>query len=89
MSCACPQAWAYARGRTVARAMVGLVEAAGAGAVDAEQARLPVGFIESVEVDEETHDAISEAMAEWLQPRVHDLADIERPPRRARCGSNR
>jgi hypothetical protein len=32
--------------------MVGLVEAVDAGAVDAEQARLPVGFIESVEVDE-------------------------------------
>ena len=58
--------------------MIGLVETVERRAVDAEQRRLPVGLIEPVEIDQQAHDAIAEAMAHRLQPRMHHLAEIKR-----------
>ena len=58
--------------------MVGLVEAVERRAVDAEQRRLPVRVRQPVEIDQQAHHAIAEAMADRLQPRMHDVADVKR-----------
>ena len=58
--------------------MIGLVETVERRAVDAEQRRLPVGLVEPVEIDQQAHDAVAEAMGDRLQPRMHHLAEIER-----------
>src|ERR1700738_1987315 len=58
--------------------MVFLVEAIERRAIDAEHARLPIRLIEAVEVDQEAHDAIAEAMTHRLQAGMHYLAKIER-----------
>lgn len=58
--------------------MVLLVETVDRSAVDAEQRRLPVGLVEPVEIDQEAHDAVAEAMAHRLEPRMHDVAEKER-----------
>jgi hypothetical protein len=62
----------------IALAMVVFVEAVERRAVDAEQRRLPIGFIEPVEVDQKAHHAVPEAMRKRLQPRMHHLAEIKR-----------
>ena len=67
--------------------MVGLVEAVERRAVDAEQRRLPVRVRQPVEIDQEAHHAIAEAMAHRLQPRMHDLADVKRRRRRRQAVS--
>src|SRR6266481_2641107 len=58
--------------------MIFLVEAVERRAIDAEQARLPIGLAEAVEIDQEAHDAIAEAMADRLQAGMHHLAKIKR-----------
>src|SRR6185295_19547274 len=58
--------------------MVGLVETVERRTVDAEQRRLPIRVRQPVEIDQEAHHAIAEAMAHRLQPRMHDVTDIKR-----------
>jgi hypothetical protein len=58
--------------------VIGLVEAVERGPVYAEQRRLPVRGVEPVEIDQQAHHAIIEAMADRLQARVHHLAKVER-----------
>src|SRR4029450_4650833 len=58
--------------------MVGLVETVERRTVDAEQRRLPIRVRQQVEIDQEAHPPIAEAMAHPLQPRMHDVADVER-----------
>ena len=58
--------------------MIGLVETVERGPVYAEQRRLPVRGVEPVEIDQQAHHAIIEAMADRLQARVHHLAKVER-----------
>src|SRR6185369_13176581 len=58
--------------------MVDLVEAVERRAVDAKQRRLPVCVRQPVEIDQEAHHAIAEAMAHRLQPRMHDVTDVKR-----------
>src|SRR5580692_615486 len=64
--------------RPVAFAVIGLVKTVERRPVDAEQPALPVRGVEPVEVDQEAHDAVAEAMADWLEPRMHHLAEIKR-----------
>src|SRR5882672_6162275 len=58
--------------------MILFVKAIERRAVDAEQRRSPVRGLELVEVDQQAHDAVTEAVTDRFEPRVHDLADIER-----------
>src|SRR4051812_12251750 len=58
--------------------MVGLVETVERRAVDAKQRRLPVCVRQPVEIDQEGHHAIAEAVTDRLQPRMHDAADVKR-----------
>jgi hypothetical protein len=58
--------------------VIGLVETVERGPVYAEQRRLPVRGVEPVEIDQQAHHAIIEAMADRLQARVHHLAKVER-----------
>src|SRR5277367_5720446 len=58
--------------------MVFLVETIERRSVDAEQARLPIRLTEAVEIDQEAHDAIAEAMTDRLQARMHHLAEVKR-----------
>src|SRR5579871_1602031 len=48
--------------------------------VDAEQGRLPIGDVEPVKINQKTHHAIVEAMPDRLEPRMHDVANVERSP---------
>ena len=57
--------------------MIGFVEAVEGRPIDAEQRRLPVGRIEPVEIDQQAHHAIVEAMAGRLEARMRDLAEVK------------
>jgi hypothetical protein len=57
--------------------MVGLVETVERRAVGAEQRRLPVRVRQPVEIDQEAHHAIAEAMTHRLEPRMDDAADVK------------
>ena len=58
--------------------MIGFVEAVEGRPVDAEQRTLPVRLLEAVEIDQQAHDAIAEAMADRLQACMHHFAEIKR-----------
>src|SRR5882724_10121604 len=58
--------------------MILFVKAIERRAIDAEQRGLPVRGLELVEVDQQAHDAVAEAVADRFEPRMHDLADIKR-----------
>src|ERR1700719_2124379 len=58
--------------------MIFLVEAIERRVIDAEQARLPIRLAEPLEIDQEAHDAIAEAMADRLQAGMHHLAKVKR-----------
>ena len=57
--------------------MIGFAEAIERRTVDAKQRRLPVRGVEPVEIDQEAHDAIAEAMADRLEPCMHDVAEVQ------------
>src|SRR5258708_13499500 len=58
--------------------MGGFVETIEGGAIDAEQAGLQIRLAEPVEIDQQAHDAIAEAMTHRLEARMHHLAKIKR-----------
>ena len=58
--------------------MIGFVEAVERAPVDAEQQRLPVGDLEPIEIDQQAHHAIAEAMSDRLEAGMHDLANVKR-----------
>src|ERR1700722_3893838 len=58
--------------------MIGFVEAVECRPVHGKQARLAVSCVETVEIDQQAHDAIAEAMAHRFQARMHHLAKIKR-----------
>ena len=64
--------------RSVALAVIGLVETVERRAVDAEQGRLPVRGVKPVEIDQQAHDAVAEAMPHRLETGMHHLAEIKR-----------
>ena len=67
-----------AQRRAVALTVIGLVEAVEGRPVHAEQQTLPVRRLEAIQVDQQTHDAIAEAMAHRFQARMHHLAKVKR-----------
>src|SRR5207237_7567993 len=67
-----------AQRRSIALAVVSFAERVERRPVHAEQRRQPVSLAEPVEIDQQAHDAIAEAMAHRLQPRMHDVAEIKR-----------
>jgi len=58
--------------------VVGLIETVKGRPVHAEQSGLPVRHIEPVEIDQQAHHAVAEAMALWFEARMHDLAEVKR-----------
>src|SRR5262249_17352489 len=66
-----------AQARAVARSMVLLMEAIEASSIDRKQRRHAVGVIEPVEINQQAHDAVAEAMGLRLEARMHHLAEIE------------
>src|ERR1700752_3224856 len=61
----------------VALAVAGFVKTVESCPVGAEQRRHTIGFVKPVEIDQQAHHAVAEAMPHGLQPCMHHFAKVE------------